>query len=55
MLGSLPRGEQLVSLACGWKFARSGHLDLRAQPEVPSALRTDTPTLLALVDVAGTD
>jgi len=27
-------------------FARSGHLDLRAQAEVPSALRTDTPTRL---------
>ena len=27
-------------------MARVGHLDLRAQAEVPSALRTDTPTLV---------
>ena len=30
----------------------AGLLDLRAQAEVPSALRADTPTQLALVDVA---
>jgi hypothetical protein len=36
----------------GWSLACFGYLDLRAQDKVPSALRTDTPTHLALVDVA---
>jgi hypothetical protein len=30
-------------------FVRVGRLDLRAQAEVPSALRADTPTLLGSV------
>ncbi len=35
--------------------ARSGHPDLRAQAVVPSALRADTPTLVALADVTAAD
>src|SRR5262249_36590012 len=55
ILCSLPRGERLVSLGGGRRLARSGLLHKRAQAEVPSALRTDTPTLVALADVAGAD
>jgi hypothetical protein len=33
-----------------WRFqARVGHLDLRAQAEVPSALRADTPKAIRLL------
>src|SRR5262245_50842334 len=49
ILASLPRGEQVVPLGGGRRLARSGHLDLRAQAEVPSALRPDTPTLVSRV------
>jgi hypothetical protein len=35
--------------------ARGGLIDMRTQAEVPSALRTDTPTQVALVDVAEAD
>jgi hypothetical protein len=34
-------------------LARFGHLDMRAQAEVPSTLRPDTPMLVALADVTG--
>src|SRR5262245_25270374 len=36
-------------------LARSGLLDRRAQAEVASALRSDTPTLVALADVTAGD
>jgi hypothetical protein len=35
----------------GPRVARVGGIAMRAQPEVPSALRTDTPMLVALADV----
>jgi hypothetical protein len=44
ILGSLPRGERLVSLGGGRRLARSGLIDRRAQAEVRSALKSDTPT-----------
>jgi hypothetical protein len=50
--GSLPRGERLVSLGGGRRLARSGFIDMRAQAEVPSALRTDTPTLVCERDAS---
>src|SRR5262249_6564655 len=43
ILGSLPRGERLVSLGAGRKLARFGHLDQRAQANVRKLLRPDTP------------
>ena len=36
---------------CTTAFARFGDIAMRAQCELPSALRADTPTLVALVDV----
>jgi hypothetical protein len=55
ILGSLPRGERLVSPGGGRRLARSGGIDLRGQAEVLCALKTDTPTLIALADVADAD
>src|SRR5262249_32901915 len=43
MLGSLPRGERLVSPDGGRRLARCGPLDLRSEAEFASALRPDTP------------
>ena len=44
------RPEQIGGIAVD---AEACLIDMRAQAEVPSALRTDTPTLVALADVIG--
>src|SRR5689334_4841488 len=50
--GSLPRGERLVSPVGGRRLARFGHLDRGAQINRRFLLRSDTPPLVALADVA---
>jgi CheY-like chemotaxis protein len=52
-VASIPRGERLVSLGSGQTLARSGLIDMRAQAEVPSALRADTPMEATSADVSG--
>src|SRR5262245_31666489 len=54
------RGLCRSAMPVGWDeqwpvLGRTGHLVLRAQAELPSVLRTDTPTQLAVVDVTGAD
>jgi hypothetical protein len=55
ILGSLSRAERLVSLGGGRRLARSGVIDMRAQAEVPSARRTDTPRAIRVAALRASD